>query len=265
MSCPVVGQRPGASAASEVAPRTLAVDIGGTSVKASVLDGAGRMTADRAALATPYPCSPDALLGVTSTLVERLPGFDRISVGFPGVVRRGIVLAAPEFVKVGGLGTEVDPQLVEAWADYDLAASLSVVFGAPARVANDADMHGLAVVTGRGLELVVTLGTSVGTGLFQDGRLAPHMEFAHHPLHGGETYYEYLGEAARRRLSDDEWNARVLGAVQTLDALFLFDHVYIGGGNAVRVTADLGPKASIVHNDAGIVGGLGLWAEGVEV
>jgi polyphosphate glucokinase len=241
------------------APRTLAVDIGGSSVKASVLDRSGAMVADRVAVATPYPCPPEVLVAAIAALVEHLPAFDRISIGFPGVVRGGLVLSAPEFVKVGGLGTAVDPALEKAWTDFDLGGVVSTVLDRPARVANDADVQGLAVIAGRGLELVITFGTSVGTALFEGGRLAPHMEFAHHPLRGGETYYEYLGDAARKRVSDKRWNKRVKRAVETLDALFFFDHVYIGGGNSGRITIDLGPKASIVDNAAGILGGIRLW------
>jgi polyphosphate glucokinase len=242
-------------------PRTLAVDIGGSTIKASVLDASGSMLAERAVVATPYPCPPVVLAASIAGLVEQLPVYERVSVGFPGVVRAGRVLSAPEFVKVGGLGTAVDPRLLHAWADYDLADAVSGALGRPTRVANDADVQGLGVIAGKGLELVITLGTSVGTGLFEDGRLAPHMEFAHHPFHDGETYYQQLGEAARRRTGDKQWNVRVQLAVETFDALFFFDRVYIGGGNSARVTADLGPKASIVDNAAGILGGVKLWEQ----
>jgi polyphosphate glucokinase len=242
-------------------PRTLAVDIGGSSIKASVLDASGSMLAERVVVATPYPCPPAVLVGSIATIATELPKFERVSVGFPGVVRAGRVLSAPEFVKVGGLGTALDPGLVDAWADYDLAGAVSQTLGRPTRVANDADVQGLGVIAGKGLELVITLGTSVGTGLFEDGRLAPHMEFAHHPFRDGETYYEQLGDAARKRISDTQWNVRVRHAVETLDALFFFDHVYVGGGNSAWVTADLGPKASIVDNAAGILGGVKLWEQ----
>jgi polyphosphate glucokinase len=219
------------------------------------------MMADRVAVATPYPCPPDVLVAAIANLAKRLPPFERVSVGFPGVVRAGRVLSAPEFVKVGGLGTAVDADLVHAWADYEFADAVSRVLGQPTRVANDADVQGLGVIAGTGLELVVTLGTSVGTGLFENGRLAPHMEFAHHPFRDGETYYEQLGEAARTRVGDAQWNRRVQLAIETLDALFFFDHVFIGGGNSGRVTADIGPKASIVDNAAGILGGVKLWEQ----
>jgi polyphosphate glucokinase len=242
-------------------PRTLAIDIGGTGLKASVLDPSGKMMADRVRVSTPYPCPPDVLVAALCSLVNGLPVYERVSAGFPGVVRHGHVLSAPEFVSVGGLGTKVDPELVKAWANHDLASALSKAFGRPARVANDADLQGAAVIKGTGLELVITLGTGVGTGLFQDGRLAPHLEIAHHPFRKGETYNEQVGDAARRRLSKKRWNSRVKLAVETLDALLFFDRVYIGGGNSALVTADLGPNASIVDNAAGILGGIKLWEQ----
>jgi polyphosphate glucokinase len=242
-------------------PRTLAIDIGGSGLKASVLDASGSMMADRVRVPTPYPCPPDVLIAALVTLIKQLPACHRVSAGFPGVVRAGRVLSAPEFVAVGGLGTALDPHLVKAWASYDLGGAMSKAFGRPTRVANDADLQGMAVVAGKGLELVITLGTGVGTGLFQDGCLAPHMEIAHHPFRKGDTYNQQLGDAARKRLSKKRWNARVQRAVETLDALLFFDHVYIGGGNADRVTVDLGPKASIVDNSAGILGGIKLWEQ----
>jgi polyphosphate glucokinase len=215
-------RRPVAKPASG-APRTLAIDVGGTGLKASVLNASGAMLAERVRVPTPYPCPPDILLATLAKFDSQLPAFDRVSIGFPGVVRGGRVL------------------------------------GKPTRVANDADLQGAAVVKGKGLELVITLGTGVGTGLYEDGRLAPHLEIAHHPFRKGQTYNEQLGEAARKRLSSKKWNARVKLAVATLDALLFFDHVYIGGGNATRVTVDLGPKASLVDNAAGILGGIKLW------
>jgi polyphosphate glucokinase len=227
-------------------PRTLAIDIGGTGLKASVLDASGAMMAERVRVSTPYPCPPHVLLAALAKLDSQLPAFDRVSIGFPGVVR-------------AGLGSPPDARLVKAWADYDLATEAARALGRPTRVANDADLQGAAVVKGKGLELVITLGTGVGTGLYEDGRLAPHLEIAHHPFREGQTYNEQLGEAARKRLSSKKWNARVKLAVATLDALLFFDHVYVGGGNATRVTVDLGPKASLVDNAAGILGGIKLW------
>lgn len=242
-----------------MSPSTLAIDIGGTGLKAVVLGPSGAMTCDRVRVPTPYPLSPAVLVATLATLVGQLPTFDRVSVGFPGVVREGRVLSAPEFVcRDGAVGT-VDPKLVAAWQGYDLAASIQASFHRPTRVANDADVQGAAVVDGKGVELVITLGTAVGTALFADGHVCSHLEFAHHPFRKGETYNQQLGNAARKRLSSKKWNRRVRLAVQTLDRLTFFDHVYVGGGNSSHVTIDLGPKSSLVDNAAGLLGGVKLW------
>ena len=126
-------------------------------------------------------------------------------------------------------------------------------------MANDADIQGAAVVSGKGLELVITLGTGVGTALFYDGRLLPHLEFAHHPFRKGETYNEQLGDATRKEVGNGRWNKRVRRAVDTLRAVSFFDHCYIGGGNAKHLTGDLPTDVSTVDNTAGILGGIKLW------
>jgi polyphosphate glucokinase len=238
---------------------TLAIDIGGTGLKASVLDPAGVMAVDRVRVPTPYPSSPERLLAALHDLAASLPSFDRISAGFPGMVRKGVVLSAPHFVTRGGPGTPTVKALVRAWDRFDLAGGLAAELGAPARVANDADLQGADVVAGEGLELVVTLGTGVGTAVFLDGRLAPHLELAHHPFRRGETYNEQLGDRARRRIGVAKWSRRVHRAIGTLDRLLFFDRLYLGGGNGVRVQGELGPKVTVVDNDAGILGGIKLW------
>src|SRR5579884_45729 len=164
------------------APTTLAVDIGGTGIKASVLGPDGTALADRVRVPTTYPMGPAKLVEVVGGLTGRLPAFERVSAGFPGVVRKGLVLTAPHFVTEKGPGSRVSADLQKQWQGFDLAGPLAARLSAPTRVANDADLQGAAVVTGRGLEMVVTLGTGVGTALFMDGRLAPHLELAHHPL-----------------------------------------------------------------------------------
>jgi len=242
-------------------PRTLAIDIGGSGLKASVLDAHGAMVAPRVRVPTTYPMSPDALVAALTQLVAPLPSFDRVSAGFPGVVRNGRVVVALKFVTEGGPGTKVRPDLVAAWKDFDLAGALSEALGRPTRVANDADLQGAAVVAGNGVELVVTLGTGVGTGLFLDGRAAPHLELAHHPFRKGQTYDEQLGDAARRKVGAKKWNKRVREALDNFVVLLNPDHVYIGGGNAEHLDLDLGHDMTVVDNTAGILGGIKLWEE----
>jgi polyphosphate glucokinase len=245
---------------------TLAIDIGGTGLKASVLDASGSMVAPRVRIATTYPLPPTgegSLLTKLGRLVAKLPAADRVSAGFPGMVRNGVVLSAPHFVTEGGPGTDVDPALQEAWNRFDLAGGLRTMTGKPTRVANDADVQGLAVVDGRGLELVVTLGTGFGTALFLGGDLMPHLEIAHQPFRKGETYNDQLGERTRKEIGDERWNRRVAKAVVNLDGIYFFDRLFIGGGNARRVDVaglgDVAERVAIVDNAAGILGGIKLW------
>jgi len=242
-----------------VGPMTLAIDIGGTGLKASVLDAQGAMVADRVLVKTSYPCPPEKLVDDLTALVAPLPPADRVSAGFPGMMRKGRVLSAPHFVTEAGPGTKVDDALMAKWDHFDLAGALRKRLGKPTKVANDADLQGAAVVEGKGLELVITLGTGVGTALFYDGRLLPHLEFAHHPFRKGETYNEQLGDATRKEVGNGRWNKRVRRAIDTLRALTFFDHCYIGGGNSKHLTGDLAGDVSTVDNTAGILGGIKLW------
>jgi polyphosphate glucokinase len=227
--------------------RILAIDIGGTGLKASVIDHAGRMLAPRLRVETPHPCPPPVLLKAIADLVKPLPAFQRISVAFPGVVRDGKVLTAPN------LGTS-------EWAGFSLAAALSKRLGKkPVKIVNDAEMQGLGIIRGQGLELVLTLGTGAGTALFRDGVAAPHMELGQHPAHGHDTYDQFIGRAALEKHGKHRWNKRVERAILQLDTLLNFDKLHIGGGNAKHLTFALPRKVRIESNDAGIEGGAALW------
>jgi polyphosphate glucokinase len=248
---PHTGRAPRARTArrpAERRPHTLAIDIGGSGLKASVLDARGRMLVDRVRVSTPADAAPQLVVDTLVELVAPLPSFDRVSVGFPGVVRDGRVLTAPN------LGTE-------PWRGFALAQALAARVGKPVRVANDADLQGLAVIRGRGVEVVVTLGTGFGTGFYVDGRLGPHLEISQHPFRKGETYDEQLGNAARKRVGNAKWNRRVEKAIGNLRTLTNFDHLYLGGGNAKKITFALDGDVSQVSNQAGIVGGIALWAD----
>ena len=243
-------------------PATLAIDIGGTGLKASVLDVQGRLLADRVRVATTYPVTPEQMVDQVVKLVQPLPAADRVSVGFPGVVRRGHVLTAPHFVTKSGPGSAIVKELVGKWKGFDLAGVLSGRLGLDVRLANDADLQGWAVVSGNGLEMVVTLGTGVGTALFAEGKLAPHLELAHHPFRKGDTYNEQLGDAALKKVGASKWRKRVLEAIGNFDVLVNYDHLYLGGGNARHMAGHVAPSVTIVDNVAGIVGGIKLWELG---
>jgi polyphosphate glucokinase len=241
-------------------PMTLAFDIGGTGLKAAVLDVSGSLVGERVRVDTTYPLPPDKMVRELVALASSLSGYDRISAGFPGYVRAGKVLSAPHFVTKSGPETKVLPELAKAWERFDLAGALDAALGKPTRLANDADMQGSAVIGGQGVELVITLGTGVGSAIFENGVLAPHLELAHHPLHEDKTYNEYLGEAVRKKIGNKRWNARILKTVDTLRALLVFDHLWIGGGNSTYVKAKLADDVTLVDNSAGLRGGIALWA-----
>jgi polyphosphate glucokinase len=241
-------------------PLTLAFDIGGTGLKAAVLDPSGSLVGERVRVITTYPLSPEDMVKHLVDLASQLHGYERISAGFPGYVRGGKVLSAPHFVTKAGPGTKAVPELVKEWERFDLAGALDAALGKPTKIANDADMQGSAVVTGQGLELVVTLGTAVGTAIFEHGILAPHLELAQHPLWKDKTYNEYIGDAARKKIGSKQWNKRVAKTVAILRALIFFDHLYIGGGNSPKVTLTLPDDVTLVDNAAGLRGGITLWA-----
>ncbi|HVD04236.1 MAG TPA: ROK family protein [Candidatus Dormibacteraeota bacterium] len=250
-----------ASRSSKAPLITLSIDVGGTGIKGDTLDSAGKTTSERVRVPTPYPLSPSGLVVVFQEIAAKLPTFDRISVGFPGVVRAGVILSAPHFVREKGDETPLDPALVKQWDHFNLAAVTAEKLGRPTRVGNDAEVQGMAVIEGKGLEVVLTLGTGVGSAIFEDGRLGTHLELAHHPLHKGKTYNEYLGDQTRKRIGGKRWNKRVAATVEVVRALLFFDHLYVGGGNSANVKGDLGPGVSLVDNDAGILGGIRLWAQ----
>lgn len=237
---------------------TLAIDVGGTGLTASVLDANGVKVVERVRKKTPYPCPPPVLIRALDKLTYELPSWDRISVGFPGIVRDGRVLTAPNLSTRDGPGTSRSRKLVDAWARYPLAAELESRLGKPTRLCNDADMQGLAVITGDGLEMVITLGTGLGISLFLDGTPMPHLELALSPF-GPGSYQDRLGNKTRRRIGNARWSKRVARAVETFDTLLHFDRLYVGGGNAKKLRVDLGHRSQIIDNTAGILGGIKLW------
>ena len=238
---------------------TLAIDVGGSGLKASVLDVNGQMIADRVRIETPYPCPPTLLVDKLTELKSQLPEANRASVGFPGLVRSGRVLNIPSLSRLE-YGGPRDEAMANMWHNYDLATALADAFGIPVKVANDADVQGCAVVGGTGFEFVMTLGTGVGTAMFLDGRLLPHLELSHAPFRKGETFDIQLGNAARKEVGHKCWAKRVSQAIAAFDEVLFFDRIYIGGGNAKHLEpSTLGPKAEIVPNTAGILGGLRIW------
>lgn len=252
--------RPPDAAGVTPAEATLCVDVGGSGVKGATVGSGGVALGDRVRLDTTYPMPPADLVDMIAEIARRSPTAERVSIGFPGMVRAGRVLSAPHFITENGPGTAFVPELVTAWDSFDLAGAVDARLSLPCRVANDADTQGLAAITGEGLELVITLGTGIGTALFLDRELQTHLELSHHPLTKGKTYNEYVGEAARRKVGVEKWTKRVDKAVTVLAALTFFDRLYVGGGNAEHLTSEFSHEHTLVPNADGILGGARLWS-----
>ncbi len=233
------------AASSTPGAKTLAVDIGGTGVKTMLLDEAGKPLTDRLRAKTPNPSTPKAIIKIIADFAKQLGEFDRVSVGFPGVIKKGVVYTAANLDK--------------KWIEYPFAESLSKELGKPVRVANDAVVQGLGAVSGKGVELVITLGTGMGAALYLEGKPIPSFEMGHHPFRNNMTYEDYLGRRALEKEGRKKWNKRLAEAIEQLHAVFYYDHLYIGGGNATKISIKLPKDATVISNQDGILGGIKLW------
>lgn len=229
-------------------PFTLSIDIGGTGTKMLVLDGEGNPVTERTREPTPDPATPDAVLDVIRSQLGKHGGFDRVSVGFPGVVKRGVVFTAPN------LDTDL-------WQGQEIEERLTELTGKPTRVINDADLQGYGVVTSEGVELVLTLGTGLGAALFVNGHLVPNLELAHHPFQKGKTYEQRVGEAELDRIGKRRWSERVIEMLEQLEPILNYDRVFIGGGNVKKLKLELPKNVSTFDNVQGMRGGIRLWQD----
>ena len=227
--------------------RTLSVDIGGSGVKLMVLDNSGNPLTEKLRVETPQPASRKLVIDAILELAKMAGEFERVSVGFPGVVRNGV--------------TNTAVNLDSDWVGFDLATALFEFLKKPVKVVNDADMQGLAAIAGEGVELVVTLGTGFGSALFINGKLVPNLEMGHHRFRKGDTYEEQLGRTALKKIGDEKWNKRLKKAIDSLQSLFNYDYLYIGGGEAKKIDIELPSNVKIIPNIFGLLGGIALWQD----
>jgi polyphosphate glucokinase len=177
-----------------------------------------------------------------------MPAFDRVSIGFPGVIKHGKTFTA----------ANLDP----SWIGFGLQEELEKRWKKPVRVCNDAAVQGYAAVKGDGVELILTLGTGLGSALFTGGRLCPGLELAHHPWRKkGKTYEDYVGKRGYEKYGDVKWNYLVEKAIEQTAKLFNWDALYLGGGNSKKITFRLPDNVRIVSNEDGLLGGVKLWRD----
>src|SRR5215468_11793706 len=228
-------------------PRTLCIDIGGTGLKSLIVDSTGEPVTERVRVETPRPATPRRVLQALWALVEPLGAFERVSVGFPGVVVEGV--------------TRTAPNLHPDWTSFPLARTLQERFRRPTRVLNDAGLQGYGVVEGKGVEMLLTLGTGMGCALYNDGVYVPNLELAHHPFRKGKTYEDYVGARALETVGKKRWNRHVARVVAQVLPIWNPRHLYLGGGNAKHLRIELPPGVTVVANVAGLLGGIALWRD----
>jgi polyphosphate glucokinase len=227
---------------------TLAVDTGGTGVKMMALDSNGKPLSERVRLPTPQPATTEAVLGEFEKIKVQMPAFDRVSVGFPGVIKHGKTMTA----------ANLDP----SWIGFPLQEALEKRWKKPVRVCNDAAVQGYAAVQGKDVELILTLGTGLGSALFTGGRLCPGLELAHHIWRKKDrTYEDYLGKRGYEKYGVEKWNYLLQEAIDSTQKLFNWDTLYLGGGNSKKITFKLPENVKVVSNEDGLLGGVALWRD----
>jgi polyphosphate glucokinase len=218
--------------------RTFVIDIGGSGIKALLLNEIGEPMVERLRIPTPESPTPMTIMKAIKGLAKEAGTFDRVSVGVPGTVRSGVTTGVMSFG--------------EKWDHFHLTKTLGTMLGKPVRAANDADMQGFGAISGKGVELVLTLGTGVGSSMFVDGRLVPNVRVGKNRLRNGEL----------ERIGKKRWNRRLVKLVGKLERMFQYDRLYIGGGNSARVDIRLLPgNVTIVSNLNGLLGGIALWQD----
>jgi polyphosphate glucokinase len=232
-------------AAKEKSVCTLAIDIGGTGIKMMVLDAAGKPLTERLRVPTPSPATPKRLLAEMVKMREQMPVFDRVSLGFPGVIKEGKTWTAAN--------------LDQKWVGFPFEEEIRKLWRKPVILCNDAAVQGFGAIQGKGLELVLTLGTGLGSALYSDGRLAPGLELAHHPWRKGKTYEDCLGRRGYERHGRKKWNELLMQAIDQTAKLFNWDRLYLGGGNSRKVTLALPKNVKLISNEEGLLGGVALW------
>jgi len=234
-----------AAKTSDKSPVTLCVDVGGTGLKIMLLDPDGKPLTERLRTSTPEQPTPARLLAELDKLKEQVAAFDRVAVGFPGVIKRGTVYTA----------ANLHPQ----WVEFNLQAALEKRWKKPVRVANDAAVQGYAAIQGNGVEMILTLGTGLGSAIYTEGRLCPGLELAHHPWLNDKTYEDYLGKLGLKKYGAKRWNKLLTRAIDQTAATFNWDRLYLGGGNAKEIRFTLSDTIKVISNQDGLLGGVALW------
>lgn len=235
----------------------LGIDIGGSGIKGAPVDiHTGRLTAERHRIATPQPSSPAAVADVVAELARHFDWSGPIGCAFPARIKNGRALTAANISR--------------EWLGLDAATLFTEVTGRPTLLLNDADAAGIAELAfgaGRdrkGVVLLLTFGTGIGSALFSDGVLVPNTELGHLVFHGSSAEH-YAADRVRKELdlSWQEWAERVQEYLDHVEFLLGPDLIILAGGISKpkkrdRYLRHLHTRAELVtaelQNEAGIVG-----------
>jgi polyphosphate glucokinase len=233
----------------------LGIDVGGSGIKGALVSTKkGELVTARHRIPTPQPSKPKAVAQVVGKIARHFDWNGPIGVGFPAVIQHGVARTAANIHK--------------GWINMDAAALFSEATGCPVNVVNDADAAGIAEMNfgaGRGRKgvvLVVTIGTGLGTSVFVEGHLLPNTEFGHIEI-DCEDAELMASDAARKEhdLSWKKWAVRFDTYLLRLEALFWPDLIILGGGISKKhkkFVPRLTVRAEVVpaemRNEAGIIG-----------
>jgi len=256
------------SAAMATGRIAIGVDVGGSGIKAAVVDvEVGRLRSVRLRVATPSPSTPEAVLASVARLVRRLATSGGlgdgtpVGIGLPGVAIDGILRTA----------SNIDP----SWIDFPVVDRMGRILARPVSIINDADAAGIAEMrfgVGRdqpGVVIFLTLGTGVGSGVFNDGKLVPNTEFGTMEIRGRPAERRSAAAARLKRgLSWKAWTADLDEHLDRIDKIMWPDLIILGGGvskNADKFVPRLTVRCTVVpaqlRNDAGIIGAAIVAAE----
>lgn len=211
-------------------PRAIGIDVGGTGVKAAVVDlVTGELVSPRIRQRTPHPATPEAVIETVGGILDQLAEGGHLDptmpagAGLPGVVKRGRLVTAANIDK--------------GWVDYAAQEALEARLGRPVRLINDADAAGLAEVAFGaakgvpGTVLLLTIGTGIGSALLIDGKLLDSTEFGHVPYRRKDVELWISGAARERRaIGWRRWAGEFSEYLALLEKWFWPDLIILGGG-----------------------------------
>ena len=209
-----------------MAKKAIGIDIGGTGIKGALVDiKDGELISDRIRMETPEGGRPDDMAAIVRAIVDQLGADEDVSVGicFPAVVQNGVAKSAAN--------------ISSEWIDYDADEHFTDALGRPVHMLNDADAAGYAEAKfgaakkQKGLAILTTLGTGIGTALLYNGTLIPNSELGHLPLRGASAEkFAAFSVKEREALTWEAWAERLQEYYTLLENLLVPDLFIVGGG-----------------------------------